>query len=557
MSRQPISGDVLHNQSSGSKRALFKSMGYTDYDLDRPIIGIANAWSSTNPGHFNLNTIAEMVRRGISQGGGTPVEFGVIAPCDGMCSGTEGMKYNLPAREIIADSIENMARLNHFDGLVLLGSCDKIVPAMMMAAARLDIPTILVNGGPMMGGVQFDGRSSDITSIGEALGMLQKGKITEEEFKDMENGVALTCGSCSFMGTANTMSCLAEAIGLSLPGSAMIPAVYGKRFQVAEESGRRIVGMVEEGLNARKIINKNSIENAMRFGLSIGGSTNMALHMPAIAYEADVPYTLEDMGKLAKETPLLARIYPQVPENVFDFYKAGGVMAVMKHLVPVMHTDAMTCTGKTWGEILEKEAPIENDLIHSIPNAWSPLNSLGVLHGNLAPKGAITKPSAIDPSMWHFSGKAQCYNSEEEALAALEAGKITEGTVVVVRYEGPRGGPGMREMVKILKRLYGYGLNKSTAVVTDGRFSGTNNGCFAGHISPEASAGGPLGLVQDGDVITIDVQQGLLQLEVSDEELKKRSDAFVPLKKEVPAGYLRIYSRSVESADTGAIIPNR
>lgn len=538
-------------------RALYKAMGYSNYDLERPMIGIANSWNRATPGHYNLNAVSEYVKQGIYQAGGTPVEFGIIGPCDGMGVGNDGMHYCLPARDIIANEIEIMVQVNRLDAIVLLGSCDKIVPGLIMAAARLDIPAIIVVGGPSLGGVEFDGRSSDNSSISEALGMLQTGKISQEAFDALEDNSQQTCGSCSFLGTANTMGAITEALGMCLPGTASIPAVMAERLRAAQESGRRIVEMVYSNLTARKIINKESIENAIKLGMAIGGSTNLALHMPAIAYEAECELTIDTIDDISRKTPHLAKIYPAGPKNVPDFYNAGGVTAVMKQLAPLLHLDTMTCAGKTWDEILKHVPTVENEIIHSIENPWHPWGSLGILKGNLAPNGAVTKPTAIHKDMQTFKGTAICFDSEEEATDAILANRIKPGMVVVIRYEGPKGGPGMREMVRVMKMLYGQNLALSTAVVTDGRFSGTNNGCFVGHVSPEASEGGPIAVVQDGDEISIDIPGGQLTLKVPEEEIQKRLESYRKPEKQIPRGYLNVYARLAESADKGAIIRNR
>lgn len=538
-------------------RALYKAMGYSNYDLEKPLIGIANSWNRATPGHYNLNTVSEYVKQGIFQAGGTPVEFGIIGPCDGMGVGNEGMHYCLPARDIIANEIEIMTQVNRLDAIVLLGSCDKIVPGLLMAAARLDIPAIIVTGGPSLGGAEFDGRSADNSSISEALGMFQKGTITQEEFDRLEDNSMQTCGSCSFLGTANTMGAITEALGMCLPGTASIPAVMAERLRAAQESGRRIVEMVHNNLTARKIINQKSLENAIKLGMAIGGSTNLALHIPAIAYEAECELSIGKIDEISRSTPHLAKIYPAGPKNVPDFYNAGGVAAVMKQLAPLLDLDAMTCAGKTWGEILEYVPEVENDIIHSMDNPWHPWGSLGILRGNLAPDGAVTKPTAIHKDMQTFRGKAICFDSEEEATEAILADRIKPGMVVVIRYEGPKGGPGMREMVRVMKMLYGQNLALSTAVVTDGRFSGTNNGCFVGHVSPEASESGPIAAVLDGDNICIDIPKGEITLEVSEEEIKRRLACVKKPDKIIPRGYLNIYARLAESADKGAIIKNR
>ncbi|MDO4633331.1 MAG: dihydroxy-acid dehydratase [Eubacteriales bacterium] len=560
MSKQQLrSTETLAKPEWSSIRALYKGIGYSDYDLDRPIIGIANTWNTGNPGHSNLREVAEYVKQGIYQAGGTPVEFGTIGPCDGMGCGNTGMHYILPSRGIIADSVEMMAEVNHVDGLVLLGSCDKVVPGLLMAAARLDLPAIMVNSGPALGGMEFAGRASDNSSMVEALAMLEQGKITQAEYDTLENRSNPCCGSCSFLGTANTMCAVAEAMGMTLPGSSMIPAVMADRLRAAQASGRRIVEMIREGLSARKVINKAGITNAVRLGMAIGGSTNMALHFPAIAYEAECDFTMEDLDRIARETPHIANIYPNGPKNVPDFYEAGGVPAVMKQLLPLLDQSAVTCTGLGWEEVLADLAPVENEMIHSLEHPFHDWGSLAVLHGNIAPMSAVTKPTAIDPSMLRFEGNARCFDSEDEATRAVHAGEIRPGTVLVIRYEGPKGGPGMREMVRIMKLLYGQGLALSTALITDGRFSGSNNGCFVGHISPEASEGGPIAAIRDGDRILIDIEKGELSLLIPDEELASRM-ASLTIRKAGPAaqkGYLNVYSRLAESAHYGAIIRNR
>lgn len=538
-------------------RGLYKAMGFTDYDLSRPMIGIANSWNTANPGHFNLNQVAQCVSNGIFQAGGTPVEFGMIGPCDGMGCGNNGMHYILPSREIMASEIETMVHINHLDAIVLLGSCDKVVPALLMAAARLDIPAIIVNSGPSLGGMDFDGRSSDNSSVIEALGMLSQNKITQEEFIELENKSNPSCGSCSFLGTANTMCAVAEAMGMCLPGSSMVPAVMSERLRIAQESGRRIVHMLHEGLTARKMLNKSGIENGMMLGLAIGGSTNMVLHMSAIAYEAECDFDMDNIDDLSRKTPHIARIYPSGKLNVPDFFAAGGVPAVMNHLLPLLKKDTTTCVGKSWAEILKDTPTITNEIIRSLDDPWHTWGSLAVLRGNLAPNSAITKPVAIDKSMRKFEGKAVCFDGEADASDAVLAGRIKPGDVVLIRYEGPKGGPGMREMVRIMKMLYGQGLALSVAVVTDGRFSGTNNGCFVGHVSPEASEGGPIAVVQDGDIISIDIDKGVIHLGVTDEELNLRLKNHIPKQPTNLKGYLNIYARLAESADKGAIIKNR
>jgi dihydroxy-acid dehydratase len=551
------SKDILQPPEWSMHRSLYKAMGYSDYDLQRPMIGIANSWNRVVPGHYNLNQVAEFVRQGIRQAGGTPVDFGVIAGCDGIAQGHAGMHCILPTRDLIANDIEMMVEAHRLDAVVLLGSCDKIVPAMLMAAARLDLPAIMVVGGPMEGGCHFDGRASDSTSLTEGLGMLKSGKIDEPSYLSLESCAAPTCGSCSFLGTANTMCCVAEAMGLSLPGSATIPATYADRWRAAQQSGRQIVDLVKQGITARQILNAKGIENGIRLSTAIGGSTNAALHIPAIGYEADFEVGMDLFEALCRSTPHIAKMNPAAAPNVPDFHHVGGVPAVMKQLLPLLHGDALTVTGKTVAENIADAKDPDMTIIKPLDDPWSKEGGLAVLSGNLAPDTAITKPAAIHPDMHTFTGKAHCFDSEEQANEAILEGKISEGEVLVIRYEGPKGGPGMREMYKAMKLLYGRGLALKTAVVTDGRFSGTNNGCFVGHISPEAAEGGPIAAVENGDTITIDIDDRSLQLHVSEDKIKERLSRWQKPEPKYKRGYLALYSRLAESADKGAIIRHK
>jgi len=551
------SKEILRRPEWAKTRALYKSMGYSDYDLDRPLIGLANSWNRVVPGHANLRQVSEHVKQGIRQAGGTPVEFGVIAACDGIANGHEGMHCILPTRELIANDVEMMIQAHRLDAVVLLGSCDKIVPGMLMAAARLDVPAIMVVGGPMVGGCDFDGRASDITSLTEGLGMLKAGKIDEATYNNLEDCVAPGCGSCSFLGTANTMCCVAEALGLSLPGSATIPATYAARFRAAQESGRQIVKLVEHGITALQIINRKAIENAVRVVAAIGGSTNTALHLPAIGYEASCEITMDLFDELCRTTPHIAKMNPAAAPNVPDFHHAGGIPAVMKEILPLLHEDALTVTGKTVAENVAHARVEDHKIIKTIVNPWAKEGGLAVLRGNLAPNTGITKPAAIVSEMHKFTGQARCFNCEEDADQAILDGQVREGEVIVVRYEGPKGGPGMREMAKPMKLLYGRGLALKTALVTDGRFSGTNNGCFVGHVSPEAAEGGPIAIVQEGDQITIDIPNRSLHLHVSEEDIQARLAQWQKPQPKFKKGYLALYARLAESADKGAIIRHR
>jgi len=551
------SREILTRPEWAMARSLYKSMGYSEHDLERPLVGIANSGNRVVPGHYNLNQVSEYVKQGIFQAGGTPVEFGVIGACDGIAQGHPGMHYILPTRDLIANDVEMMVEAHRFDGIVLLASCDKIVPGMIMAAARLDIPAIVVVGGPMEGGCVFDGRASDTTSLTEALGMLNTGRIDESTFRELEDCAGPSCGSCSFLGTANTMCCLAEALGMSLPGSATIPATRADRLRAAQNSGRQIMELIRREITARKIVNRKGIENAIRLNAAIGGSTNAILHMIAIAYEADCDLTVDEFEELSRTTPLIAKMNPAAPPNVPDFHEAGGVPAVMKEILPLLHREALTVTGKPVAENV-KEVKVRNrNLIKTMNDPWSQGGGLAVLRGNLAPNSAITKPAAIRPEMHTFTGRAHCFDSEEEANQAILDGRVLEGEVLVIRYEGPKGGPGMREMFKAMKLLYGRGLALKTALVTDGRFSGTNNGCFVGHISPEAAEGGPLAIVEDGDLITIDIPNRKLHLHVGDEQIRARLAKWRRPEPKFKRGYLALYARLAESADKGAIIRHK
>ncbi|MCI9375843.1 MAG: dihydroxy-acid dehydratase [Oscillibacter sp.] len=549
---------ILQGLGNQYYRATMKSMGFTTEDLKRPLIGIANAWSECVPGHFNLRQAAQRVRDGVYRAGGTPVEFGVIGGCDGMGQGHDGMHYILPSRELIANSIESMAQINLFDGLVLLGSCDKIVPGMLMAAARLDIPCIFLPGGPMEGGVEFDGRQSDQTSSTEAYGMLSAGKITEAEYVALEDTACPGCGSCSYLGTANTMCALAEALGMTLPDGGLAPATSAARMMKAEETGVKIMELVEKGVTARKVITNGSIRNAIKACLAMSGSTNAVMHLTAIAREAELDiHVLEEFDTLSRTTPQIAKMNPACQYNVIDFYHDGGVPRLMENLQSQLETDVMTVTGSTLAENITAHRypyPATGLVVHTMDNPFGYTGGVAVLRGNLAPDTGITKPGAFDKSLYHFEGEAICFDSEEEAEEAILAGKVRDGHVVVIRYEGPKGGPGMREMFKAMKYLYGRGLALTTALITDGRFSGTNNGCFVGHISPEAAEGGPIAIVKDGDRIVIDVEKRQLDLQVPQEEIEARLKAWKRPEPKFKKGWLGLYCKIASSGSEGAVL---
>ena len=549
----------LENMNFKEARALYKSMGCSDADLKGPVIGIANSWNELVTGHFNLRQVAEFVKKGIYRAGGAAVEFGMIGACDGLASGHGGMKYILPSRELIASDLESMARAHNLDGLVMLGSCDKIVPGMLMGAARLDIPAIMAVGGPMLGGVEFDGRKSDSTSLSEAVGMFEAGTIGEDELNRLEETSCPSCGSCSFYGTANSMGALAEAMGMSLPGSALIPAVYAERLRSSEEAGRRIVELVNKNITARSVITEASLENAAVVMLATGASTNCVMHLCAIAYEAglDPKKIFAAIDALSERVPLVAKVNPAAQYDMEAFYRAGGVRQVMREVRSLLHLDAVTVNGRALGENRDDfRNPYGADLnvIRSVDEPFSREKGLCLLRGNLAPEGAVAKPAAMDPSMFCFTGPARVFDSEEEANRAILAKEIAPGSVVVVRYEGPKGGPGMREMFHAMKFLYGMGLAKKVALITDGRFSGTNNGCYVGHISPEAAEGGPLAALRDGDMITIDINKKEVSADLSGEEIASRLKDWRAPVPDAPDGWLKIYAKLAASATDGAIM---
>jgi len=553
------SSHILGKPDWSFNRSVFKSVGFSDDDLGRPLIGIANSWDELVPGHANLRQVAEHVRKGIYRAGGTVAEFGVIGACDGTAQGHAGMHYILPSRDLIANDIEVMVEAHRLDGIVLLGSCDKIVPGMLMAAARLKIPAIVLSGGPMLGGVSFDGRKSDLTTMSEALGMLKSGKIDETSYEQLEELCGPTCGSCAFYGTANTMCCLTEALGMSLPGAALVPAVYAYRLRLGEETGTAIVALVNSGLSAEKIMTYQSLENAVCVLMATGGSTNAVLHLSAVAAELDI--SAEAMmamyDRLSQSTPQIAKVNPAAKYDMEDFYRAGGIPRVMREISALLNRECCTVTGKTVGQNIgdyKFKYPRDYRVISTIDKPFSEQKGLAILRGNLAPDTAVTKPAAIAIDMHVFTGKARVFDCEEIAEAAILNGSIKAGDVVVIRYEGPKGGPGMREMYKAMKYLYGMGLAKKTALITDGRFSGTNNGCFVGHISPEAAEGGPLAIVQDGDKITIDIPKGVLHLHLSDQEISARLAIWQRPEPKFKRGYLGFYSQLAGSAAKGAVI---
>ena len=549
------SKEFVGSPAGALTRALYKGMGYSDRDLAKPIIAVVNSWNTVCPGQFNLNQVAQGVREGIWEAGGMPVEFGTIGPCDGIAQGHTGMKYILPSRDMIANSVELMVQAHQLDGMVLLGSCDKIVPGMLMVAARLNLPTIVVNGGPMQSG-EYKGEFFDVNTIEVATGAYKAGKITEKEFKAIEDAVCPGPGSCQMIGTANTMCILTEALGMSLPGSSTVPAVAAKRWVVARESGRQIVSLVKEGITAGQLITKESIDNAIRVGLAIGGSTNLILHVLALAYEAGVELDIQRFDELSEETPYIASLVTASKYDIVDLHRVGGIPTVMKELMPLLNQDCLTVSGKTVAENLAEIDPPAADgkVVRPLGDPFKPNGGLVVMKGNLAPGTGIAKPAAIPENRYVCSGPAKVFDSEEELIVAIHHNKIEAGDIIVVRYEGPKGGPGMREMYTPLKLLEGYGLAKEVFLVTDGRFSGSNKGGFIGHICPEAAEGGPIAAVRDGDIISIDINKRLLQLEISDEEIADRLKEWTPKELKIKKGYLPLYAKMVQPASKGAVL---
>ncbi len=537
-------------------RSLLKATGVTDSEMKKPFIAVVNSWNEIIPGHMHLNKLAEAVKAGIRNAGGVPFEFHTIGVCDGIAMGHEGMKYSLPSREIIEDTIELMVKAHQFDGMVLMPTCDKIVPGHLMAAGRLDIPAIVVTGGPMLPGYVDDGYK-DFISVSEGVGAHRVGKITDDDLIRLENFSCTGAGSCAGMFTANTMACMTEALGLSLPGCATAHAVDAKKMRIAKESGERIVEMVKEDLTPRKIVTFKSFENAIMVDLAIGGSTNTTLHLPALAHEFGLKLPLEAFDELSRTTPHLISLRPGGSNFMLHFDRAGGVQAIIQRLSLKLHLDQFTVNGKTIGKNLEEldivNPKLNKEIIGTLENPIHPEGGIAVLKGSLAPDGAVVKQSAVDPGMHIHTGPARVYDGEKNAMQNILAGKVNPGDVVIIQYEGPKGGPGMREMLAATAALGGMGLLESVALVTDGRFSGGTRGPCIGHVSPEAIEGGPIALVKDGDMIEINIPERILNLKVSEEELKQRKAAFVPPKTEI-TGYLARYQRAVHSANTGGIM---
>ncbi len=535
-------------------RSLFKAMGYTDEELSRPLVGVVNAKSEIVPGHMHLQTVVDAVKAGIRMAGGTPIEFPAIGVCDGIAMGHEGMRYSLVTRELIADSVECMALGHALDALVMVPNCDKIVPGMLMAAARVNLPTVFVSGGPMLAG-RHNNKLLSLSSVFEAVGAVAAGKIDEAELTQIENTACPSCGSCSGMYTANSMNCVTEVLGMGLPGNGTIPAPYGARVALAKHAGMAVMNMLEKGITARQIMTDKAFENALIADMALGCSSNTVLHIPAIAHEAGVKIDLKRINEISENTPNLCRLAPAGQTHIEDLYEAGGISAVLKELDKknLIHSDLMTVTGKTIKENIATVINKDPEVLRPIDNPYSPTGGIAVMFGNLAPNGCVVKRSAVAPELMKKSGPARVFNSEEEAFAEVQKGGIKSGDVVVIRYEGPRGGPGMREMLSVTAALAGRGLDKEVALITDGRFSGATRGASIGHTSPEAAVGGPIALVEEGDIIEIDINNYSINLKVSDEELAKRKADWKAPTPLTGNSYLARYAKLVSSADRGAI----
>ena len=549
------SDNVTKGSERAPNRSLFYALGYTPEELERPLIGVVSAYSEIVPGHMNLDKLADAVKAGVEMAGGTPVLIPSIGVCDGIAMGHIGMKYSLPSRELICDSVETMLMAHQLDGLVLVPNCDKIVPGMLMAALRLDVPTVVCSGGPMLAG-SYGGEEVSLSKMFEAVGSYKAGMITEEQLEDCTCNCCPSCGSCSGMYTANSMNCLCEAIGIALPGNGTIPAVYSKRLQLGKRSGMAIMELVRKGVTARQIVNERSIRNALTCDMALGCSTNTVLHLLAISHEAGSPIDLKLFNEISAKTPNICHLAPAGPTHMPDLYAAGGIPAVQAELAKknLLDLDVPTVTGKTLGENIAGAVNKNPNAIRPIDNPYSATGGLQILWGNLAPNGCVVKRSAVAPEMQCHTGPARVFEGEETAIAAIYAGEIHPGDVVVIRYEGPRGGPGMREMLNPTSALAGMKLDKEVALITDGRFSGASRGAAIGHVSPEAAMGGLIGLVNEGDTISIDIPKASITLEVGEEELAARRAAYRAPAPKVQSGWLSRYARMVSSASEGAVL---
>ena len=544
--------DGAHN---APHRSLYNALGLTEEELSRPLIGIVSSYNEIVPGHMNLDKITEAVKLGVAMAGGTPIVFPAIAVCDGIAMGHVGMKYSLVTRDLIADSTEAMVMAHGFDGLVMIPNCDKNVPGLLMAAARLNIPTVFVSGGPMLAG-RVDGKKTSLSSMFEAVGAYKAGKIGEEKLDEYVCKTCPSCGSCSGMYTANSMNCLTEVLGMGLRGNGTIPAAYSARIQLAKEAGMHVMELVRRDIRPLDIMTEKAIRNAITMDMALGCSTNSMLHLPAIANECGIEFDLDTVNEISEKTPNLCHLAPAGPTYMEDLNEAGGVYAVISEVAKLglIDTSVMTVTGKTLGENIANAKNLNNSVIRTVENPYSKTGGIAVLKGNLAPDGCVVKRSAVAPEMLVHEGPAKVYESEEEAIAAIYAGEIVKGDVVVIRYEGPAGGPGMREMLSPTSAIAGMGLDKDVALITDGRFSGATRGASIGHVSPEAVSGGPIAYVKNGDIISINIPEYKIELKVSEEELSRRK-VEMPIKRKTDIkGYLKRYSQMVSSADKGAII---
>ena len=545
---------IVNGPQNAPHRSLYHALGLTAEEQQRPLIGIVSSHNEIVPGHMNLDKIVEAVKLGVAMAGGTPIVFPAIAVCDGIAMGHEGMKYSLVTRDLIADSTEAMVRAHGFDGLVMVPNCDKNVPGLLMAAARVNIPTVFVSGGPMLAG-RVNGKKTSLSSMFEAVGAFAAGKIDEKQLTVCEENTCPTCGSCSGMYTANSMNCLTEVLGMGLRGNGTIPAVYSARIELAKHAGMQVMELVKRNIRPRDIMTEAAIKNALSADMALGCSTNSMLHLPAIANECGVAFNLDMANDISAVTPNLCHLAPAGPTYMEDLNEAGGVYAVLKELTKLnlLDTSVMTVTGKTLGENIATAVNRDTSVIRTAEDPYSATGGIAVLRGNLAPEGSVVKRSAVLPEMLVHEGPARVFESEEQAQEAINAGKIQAGDVVVIRYEGPKGGPGMREMLNPTSAIMGMGLGNSVALITDGRFSGATRGACIGHVSPEAASGGPIGVVRDGDIISIDIPAGKLELKISQEEMDARMAAFQPQKKEL-SGYLKRYAALVSSGATGAIL---
>ena len=550
-----ISEQITQGVERAPQRSLLYAAGFTEDEIKKPLIGVVSAQSEIIPGHMHLSKIAEAVKAGIYAAGGTPVVVPAIGVCDGIVMGHRGMHYSLASRELIADSVETLAAAHCFDGLVLIPNCDKIVPGMVMAALRLNIPAIVCSGGPMLAG-RVKGKKTSLSQMFEAVGAYKAGKLDDAGLLECEKGSCPSCGSCSGMFTANSMNCLCEALGLALHGNGTIPAPYSERLRFAKESGKQIMELVRRDIKPRDIVNEQALENAITVDMALGCSTNSSLHLPAIAHEAGYKLDLKRFNEISEKTPNLCHLAPAGPTHMPDLYAAGGIPAVQAELAKkgLLDLDVPTVTGKTLGENIKGAHILNEKAIRPIENPYSETGGLQILWGNIAPDGCVVKRSAVAPEMQQHSGPARVFNSEEEAIAAIYAGKIVPGDVVVIRYEGPKGGPGMREMLNPTSALAGMKLDKTVALITDGRFSGASRGAAIGHVSPEAASGGPIGLIEEGDTISIDIPNASITLEVSDAVLAERKAKYVAPEPNIKTGWLSRYARMVTSANLGAVL---